>query len=207
MTENLDAQTSSENDLSRRLTLASASPSRAALLSQVALEFDICPSHVDEASLKSQHKGAVKELALTLARAKASAVIRGGYVLGADQILVCEGRLFDKPPSMEKARDTLTFLSGRHHQLVNGVSLFQNGVEVWSFENSITLKMRDLSADYIDRYLHLEGEGLLASVGAYRLEGRGPLLFDHIDGDYFSILGLPLLPVLGALRSLGIVDA
>ncbi len=189
----------------KRLTLASASPSRAALLRQIGLDFDICPSQVDEDILKKAHTGPAHDLAVTLARAKAAAVVRPGYVLGADQILVCEGRLFDKPRSRDEAFANLSFLSGKRHELVNGVSLYGDGQEVWSFQNAIALTMRPLSDDFIHTYLRDEGDRILASVGAYRLEGRGPLLFSDIAGDYFSILGLPLLPVLAALRQFDII--
>lgn len=190
-----------------RLTLASASPSRAALLRQLVLDFDICPSDVDEAMIKKAHHGAPDELAMSLARAKAAAVSRSGYVLGADQILVCDGRLFDKPISLGAAAEALSFLSGRQHALINALSLYHNGSEVWSFQNAIELTMRPLSQEYIDAYLAAEGPSVLSSVGAYKLEGRGPLLFSDIQGDYFSILGLPLLPLLEALRHYHIVEA
>ncbi|MAI68436.1 MAG: septum formation protein Maf [Rhodobiaceae bacterium] len=185
----------------KNLTLASGSQVRAELLRGAGLTFDVAVSGVDEDVIKKNHTGTPDELALKLAAAKASAVERGGLVVGADQILMCEGRLFDKPATMTAARENLKFFRGRSHALISGTVLLDNGTQTWSLIQQVHLKMRDFSDEFLDAYLEQAGENVLKSVGCYQLEGPGIQLFEAVDGDYFAILGLPLLPLLAALRA------
>ncbi len=198
-----------ENVVSRRLILASASISRATILRQAGIAFEVRVSGVDEDAIKAGHAGSDAALVLALAKAKALAVPVGDdeIVIGADQIMVCQGRRYDKPASMLVARETLRSLSGRTHYLVNGISLCTSAGEIWNYSNQIALTVRDLSEDFLDAYLAHEGDSILSSVGCYRLEALGAQLFTEISGDYFSILGLPLLPVLHELRRLSVVPS
>ena len=186
--------------LQTKLTLASKSKIRADVLRGAGLAFDISVSGVDEDALKNTHQGTAESLAVALAAEKARAVKVDGLVLGADQILECEGRLFDKPRSMQEARANLQMFRGKTHALVGGVVLVKDGEVLWQYSGRVRLTMRDFSDEFLELYLAEAGEQILASVGCYQLEGLGAHLFEAIDGDYFSILGLPLLPVLQALR-------
>jgi septum formation protein len=182
------------------LTLASGSQVRAALMRGAGLEFDIAVSGVDEDAIKADHRGTPDALALKLAEAKARAVARDGLVVGADQILVCEGTLFDKPRDIDEARENLKKFRGRTHALVSGTVLLDDGAPVWSLSEQVSLTMRAFSDEFLEAYLLEAGEDVLKSVGCYQLEGPGVQLFEAVDGDYFAILGLPLVPLLGALR-------
>ena len=144
-----------------------------------------------------------------LARAKAEAVsdlAPQAFVIGADQVLAFEGKILSKPDGMEQARSELLDLSGKGHTLHTAVALAQAGETVWSHTEASTLTMRELRPVFIGRYLAAVGEEVLSSVGAYQLEGLGAQLFRKIDGDYFSILGIPLLPLLEALRREGALE-
>ena len=189
--------------LSKKLTLASKSKIRAQILTGAGLSFDMAPSGVDEDILKQTHKSDAPALAVALAEAKAAAVTTDGLVIGADQILQCAGVLYDKPRDMDEARGNLQKFRGQTHYLIGGVVLLENGQTVWSHHQSVALHMRDFSDMFLDAYLAEAGEVILNSVGAYQLEGLGAHLFEAIDGDYFATLGLPLLPLLGALRAHG----
>lgn len=188
------------------LILASASPSRAAMLRSAGLDFSIQPARVDESEIKLalQAEGApASEAATTLAELKAqrAATAAGGdFVIGADQMLVCEGRWYDKPETMQAARDHLLSLRGRTHELVSAVVLARGGSVIWRHVDVARLTMRDFSEEFLDAYLVQAGEAVLSSVGAYQLEGLGVQLFSRIQGDFFTILGLPLLPLLDILR-------
>jgi len=126
-------------------------------------------------------------------------------VLGCDQVLVCEDRLFDKARDIAEARETLAFLRGRRHYLISACTLAEAGKVVWRYSERASLTMRDFSDDFLDEYLKNEGKLVLSSVGCYQLENRGAQLFDSITGDFFCILGLPLLPLLTALRGRGLL--
>ncbi len=144
---------------------------------------------------------------MTLAEAKATADDHGmALVIGADQLLDCDGRWFDKPASMDEAADHLRALSGRTHRLVSAVCVATGGMVTWRHVEVPLMTMRRLDDDFIAAYLDRAGPSVLESVGAYRLEGVGARLFEHIDGDYFTILSLPLLPLLAFLRQAGAVD-
>ena len=183
------------------LTLASGSQVRAALMRGAGLEFDVAVSGVDEDAIKADHRGTPDALALKLAEAKARAVDRDGLVVGADQILVCEGTLFDKPRDIDEARENLKKFRGRTHALVSGTVLLDAGAPVWSLSEQVSLTMRAFSDEFLEAYLLEAGDDVLKSVGCYQLEGPGVQLFEAVDGDYFAILGLPLVPLLAALRA------
>ena len=187
----------------KKLTLASKSKIRGTVLSGAGLDFSVQVSGVDEDALKATHKGAAEALALALAEAKAKAIEADGLIIGADQILECDGILYDKPRDMEEARHNLEIFRGQTHYLVGAVVLVENGQTIWSHCGRVALTMRDFSDAFLDAYLAAAGEQILSSVGCYQLEGLGAHLFSHIDGDYFSILGLPLLPLLDGLRAHG----
>lgn len=194
-----------------RLVLASASASRRAVLAGAGLLFEARPAAVDEAELKASARAeglSAGEAALLLASAKAERVARRdpeALVLGCDQLLECEGRWFDKPADLAEAGGHLRALSGRVHVLETATVAWRSGREVWRHLERPRLAMRPLSEGFIAAYLALEGERVLGSVGAYRLEGPGVQLFSRIEGEHSAILGLPLLPLLEFLRGHGLV--
>jgi len=190
-----------------RLILASKSAARRAMLIDAGVPFAVQVADVDEDALKTPGVDPV-ELAVELARAKALAVSRhdaDAWVLGADQTLSFEGGLVSKAPTLQAARERLSAMRGRSHQLHSGAALARNGQVVWSGADTVEMKMRDFSDAFLDAYLATEGEGLLACVGSYRLEGLGSQLFEAVEGDYFTVLGLPLWPVLAELRRAGVI--
>jgi septum formation protein len=196
-----------------QLILASSSKVRARLLEAAGLAFSVQPPGLDEHAMRQTvgSTGALspQDIAEVLARAKAEAVselMRDAFVIGADQVLAFGDRILAKPDSMEAARKELLDLSGKSHSLHSAVALARNGITAWAYSGSSTLLMRALTPQFIGRYLAAAGEEVLSSVGAYQLEGLGIQLFEKIDGDYFSILGLPLLPLLDALRREGAID-
>ena len=188
------------------LILASRSAARNALLAATALRFSASPAEIDERALEAEvlgKSGTPQRVAEALARAKAealSATHPGATIIGADQVLAVEGALLHKPETLEMARTQLEQLAGRTHQLHAGVALVRDGELLWSAVETATLTMRQASAGERDAVLAAEGQGILDCVGAYRLEGPSVHLFERIEGDYFTILGLPLLPLLAALR-------
>lgn len=192
------------------LILASASPSRRALLDAAGLAPVIRPTDVDESVIKAKMAGAkAEDIAMALAKAKGaagSARDPGAVVLAGDQILVCDGQLFDKPRDMAEARSHLRSLRGRTHTLISATVLYRDGSCVWQHSEAASLTMRSFSDAFLDGYLDRTGETVLSSVGAYRLEAEGVQLFDSVDGGYFSILGLPVVAVLEALRDLDAID-
>lgn len=196
-----------------QLILASASRGRAELLRKAGLKFHQCPAGVDERRLQAdavEPGGAVDAgaLSLMLASAKAQAVSHAeldAFVIGADQTMECGGVLFEKPPTMEAARDQLRKLRGQTHCLNSAVCVARGGQIHWSHLAKAELEMRDFSDRFLDDYCRAEGEIVLQSVGAYRIEGAGVQLFSRIDGDIFTIIGLPLLPLLGYLRKIGLL--
>lgn len=192
------------------LILASTSTARRAVLQGAGVPFEAVRSDVDEdaakAALLSEGAGP-KAVAEALAQGKAMAVskTRPGLVIGADQTLDLDGRLVDKVGDLAAARARLIELRGRTHQLHSAVSVADAGAPVWAETVSATLSMRDFSGAFLDDYLTAEGAAVLGSVGCYRLEGMGVQLFSAIDGDYFTILGLPLMGLLELLRSRGVI--
>jgi septum formation protein len=193
------------------LILASASKSRARMLQAAGLTFIVEPPGLDEAAMRTAVSGELTphDVAEVLARAKAEAVsdlARNAYVIGGDQVLACGDTVFSKPDSMEAARRQLLDLSGKKHTLHTAVAVATNGETIWAETTVATLTMRKLSPAYIGRYLAAAGEEVLSSVGAYQIESLGVQLFEAIDGDYFSILGLPLIPLLDTLRREGVIE-
>ena len=188
--------------------LASKSAARAQVLGAAGVVFDIVGAGVDEAAAKEGllARGATpRDVARALAELKAVGASQGrdGLVIGADQTLDLDGRLFDKADTMEQARERLVMLRGRTHQLHSAIVVAEKGAVLWREAPAATLTMRDFSDAFLDAYLARHGEGLLGSVGCYRLEDDGVQLFEAIDGDYFTILGLPLMGLLGVLRERG----
>ncbi|WP_305986613.1 Maf-like protein [Roseibium sp. MMSF_3544] len=194
------------------LVLASGSKIRAELMKNAGLAFEIEPADVDERAVEAPLLEAnfpPEDLASVLAEAKANDVSshRGrDLVVGADQILAFEGERRTKPEDMEAARRQLLAFSGKTHELHSAVVISQNGEAIWRHVSVARLTMRDLSPEFIGHYLADAGNTVLSSVGAYQLEGLGVQLFDKIDGDYFTILGLPMLPLLAKLRALKVIE-
>jgi septum formation protein len=191
------------------LILASASSARKNLLAAAGLQVDVQPARVDEEAIKRVFKcdrRTAADCALALAEAKARQVAeshRSALVCGADQILVCDGSWFSKPADLADARAQLEVLRGRTHELVTAACVVLDKTPIWHTAMSAKLTMRRFSEPFLDAYLGAEQTAVLESVGAYRLEGTGIQLFADIQGDYFGILGLPLLELLGFLRARG----
>ena len=196
--------------MSVRLILASGSAIRRQILDGAGLDYEVITRPVDEAAIKDAmlaENSRLRDIADALAEAKAMRVSRqeAGLVIGADQIMVMGGQLFDKPKSMEDARERLISMRGKKHELIGAVVICENGAPVWRHMCKTKLWVRDFSDDFLDWYIETEGEALMKSVGAYRFEGPGSQLFEKVEGDFFAILGLDLLPVLDFLRRRGIV--
>ncbi len=193
------------------LVLASGSRIRAELLQNAGLSIEIDPADVDERLVEApllEADFAPEDIATVLAEAKANDVSErrhGDLVIGADQILAYQGRRYTKPDDMEAARRQLLAFSGKTHELHSAVVLAQNGNAVWRHVSTARLTMRELSPQFVGQYLADVGEAALSSVGAYQLEGPGIQLFEKIEGDYFTILGLPMLPLLEELRREGLL--
>lgn len=193
-----------------RLVLASASKTRAQLLANAGIDFDVEPAHADEAALKEALRTARasgRDAALALAELKASRISAArpaDLVLGCDQLLDCAGAWFDKATDRADAGRQIALLQGRGHELATAVCAMRAGSRVWHRVEAPRLTMRRLDAPEIEGYLDAAGDEVIGCVGGYRLEGVGIHLFARIEGDYFAILGLPLLPLLGFLRGQGI---
>jgi len=190
------------------LVLASKSAARAALMRGAGLDFTTASAGVDEDVIKRgllKRGAGPREVAHVLAeeKAKACSLRESGLVIGADQTLDLEGRLMDKPANLEEARRHLLDMRGREHRLHSGLAVAQAGEIVFTTVETAVLKVRAFSDAWLDRYLDRNGAELMSSVGAYQLEGEGVQLFERIEGDYFVILGLPLLSLLSFLRDCG----
>jgi septum formation protein len=196
---------------SPRLVLASASSARRAVLAAAGLNFDAIAAAVDEATIKesAQAEGIPPtEAALMLADAKAERIARrepDALVIGCDQLLVCEGRWFDKPADLADARAHLVALRGRRHELVTAIVCHRHGRRIWQHVAIPKLTMRPVSDDFLDLYLAAEVDHVTQSVGAYRLEGPGIQLFSAVEGEHAAILGVPLLALLAFLRQHGLL--
>lgn len=192
------------------LILASTSPSRRTLLANAGLAFEIEAPGIDETEVTNSllaQRASPQDIAEQLAVMKALRVSSrqgAALVVGGDSTLACQGRLFDKPPTMAAARQQLMTLRGQTHELFSSVVVARSGARIWHFTERARLTMKPFSEAFIDAYLARAGEAVLASVGAYQLEGLGAHLFSRVDGDYFTILGLPLLPLLSFLAGHGI---
>lgn len=193
-----------------RIILASGSSIRKQLMEEAGLDFDVIVKPVDEAAIKTAmlaDSAKIRDIADALAEAKARRVSQSepGLVIGADQIMEMDGQLFDKPKDIEEARERLLEMRGKTHRLIGAVVICENGYPVWRHMSKTVLTVREFSRDFLEAYIEAEGESLTKSVGAYRFEGRGAQLFSKVDGDFFSILGLSLLPVLHYLRERGAI--
>ena len=194
------------------IILASASPFRKALLENAGVPVTAIAADIDERAVEAavERSGVTSgELAQILAEAKAvevSARHADAWVIGSDQVLSLDGEALHKAADMEEARRRLLTMSGRTHLLETGVVLARAGDVVWRHLSTAEMTMRTLTPEFIGRYLSLAGSGVLASVGAYQIEGPGIQLFGRIEGDHFTIVGLPMLPLLAALRERNVID-
>lgn len=196
--------------MTTRLVLASASPFRKAMLQNAGLQFEVKPADIDERAVE----GALTDLdaesvASVLAEAKAQDVSGrkpGSIVIGSDQTLSLDDQLLHKPQDMDEARRRLLVLSGRTHALNSAVVLARDGETLWRHVSVAHLTMRELDPGFVGRHLASVGAKALSSVGAYQYEGEGIQLFERIEGDYFTIVGMPMLPLLKELRDLAVID-
>ncbi|WP_083897389.1 nucleoside triphosphate pyrophosphatase [Azospirillum sp. B506] len=194
-----------------RLVLASGSRTRAMMLERAGVTAILDKPLVDEDEVKAAGRAegvSADIVAEALAELKAQRITRrhpGALVVGADQMLDCEGRWFDKPADRAAARAQLLDLRGKTHRLVSCAVVVRDGERIWHKVDSARLTMRNFSETFLDEYLDRVGDEVLQSVGAYQLEGLGAQLFHRVEGDFFTILGLPLLPLLGFLRVHGVV--
>lgn len=193
------------------IVLASASGIRAGLLRQNGVAFEIVPARIDETAIleaMQSEAAPARDIADALAEMKALRVSQrmpGALVIGCDQVLVCEGRLFQKPTDLLEARAHLSTLRGKTHELLSAVVVCRDSRPEWRHIGRAQLTMREFSDAFLDDYVARHGDDLLATVGCYKLEEDGASLFSRVAGDYFSILGLPLLELLGFLRMRGMI--
>ena len=194
------------------LILASGSSVRTRLLTAAGVEHTVHPADVDEAAVRdgmTAENASHGDIAEALAELKAQTVAQthpGKLVLGADQILSCDGRVFEKPRGLPGVRAHLNALMGKEHSLFNAACIVRDGEVVWHHLGQPVLHMRRLSEGFVEGYIAAVGEDVCQSVGAYQLEGRGVQLFSRIDGDFFDILGLPMLPLLEYLRKQQVIE-
>ena len=197
------------------IVLASGSRARRELLAAAGVPFTVQAADVDEPAIRARMYGAdpgidPKKVAAALAAAKAEDVsgkIAGSLIIGADQVLALGGELLSKAPSIEEARSALRRLRGRTHELHSAVAFAERGKVTWAHVATARLTMRDFSDAFLEDYLTRAGDRVSQTVGAYELEGLGVQLFDKIEGDYFTVLGLPLLQVLAELRAREIIPS
>lgn len=199
--------------MTRPLILASQSPFRRTLMEHAGLKFRAIAADIDERAIEAELERlspSPSDTALHLAEAKAQAVSAANpdcLVIGSDQTLSLGARIFHKPADLEAAKAHLAALSGKTHALNSAVVIVADGEVRWRHVSTARLTMRPLTSAFIDRHLARVGDRVLGSVGAYQLEGEGIQLFEAIDGDYFTIIGLPMLPLLAQLREMGAIDA
>lgn len=189
------------------IVLASQSASRKAMLEAAGVAFMAEPAHLDERGLEAGLSGtAAADVSLALAEAKALAVSTnrpGELVLGSDSLVEVAGRRFDKPKNRENAAEHLRFFSGKVMELHSAAALARDGAVIWRHAAMASLQVIDMSEEFIESYLAVEWPAVAGCVGVFRIEGRGVQLFESIRGDHFTVLGMPLLAVLGVLRKLG----
>jgi septum formation protein len=193
------------------IILASQSASRQAMLAAADVPFAAIPAHIDERAIEESQRGKPPEvIALLLAEQKAFAVScehPQALVLGSDSLVAVDGQRFDKPRSRDEAAAHLRFFSGKVMHLHSAAALVRDGVTLWTHVAQAVLHVRAMSEPFIEAYLAAEWPAVAGCVGVFRIEARGVQLFDAIDGDHFTVLGMPLLPVLGALRDLEAIPA
>lgn len=195
----------------REIILASGSAVRRQVLASAGVLFSVEPAAVDEGAIRAEmtsESDCVEpgDVAGVLARAKAEAVSRlhpGALVIGADQVLWMGSKLYEKPANLAEARDHLDRFRGRTHELHSAVVIAENGYSTWGTVATAHMTMRPFSDAFLDAYVARAGDRICKSVGAYEYEGLGMQLFDHVAGDYFTVLGLPMMPVLAELRARG----
>jgi septum formation protein len=191
------------------LVIASKSAVRRAVLEAAGIPLEVCPADIDERAIEARSAAAAPgDVAALLAREKAreiAAVMPGRLVLGADQTLALGSRRFSKPVDRAAAREQLQALCGRTHELHSAVAVVRDGEVLYDRVEVARLTMRNFADDFLDRYIETAGSAVTASVGAYQLERTGIHLFSRIEGDHFTVLGLPLLPLLEFLRDQGLV--
>jgi len=193
------------------LVLASSSPFRAKMLTAAGVGLTVEVPGVDEVAVREslRAEGArVEDVAIALGELKAASISQKhpqALVIGSDQMLDCNGVWFEKPADRDHARASLIALAGREHRLVTSVVVARGGSRIWHAMDTVRMSMRPLSEAFIDQYLDVMGDEATSSVGAYQLEGLGAQLFTAVEGDYFTVLGLPLLPLLDFLRTHGVL--
>jgi septum formation protein len=189
------------------LVLASMSRARQTLLREAGIPFIIQPANIDEREIERDlNSKSADQIAQTLAQAKALYVsknFKDRLVLGADQVASCEGRIFGKAENITKARELLLSLSGRRHRLHSALCLAQNDTIIFQTLAYADLHVRQITSDFIDTYIEEMGDKILSSAGGYQIEALGAQLFSSIEGDHWTIMGLPILPLLDALRNEG----
>ena len=187
-----------------KIILGSSSPSRRKILKKAGINFISKSPSLKESLEKKKYKGPREKLPLYLAEKKALSIKASheDIIIGADQILLFKGRVYDKPKSMREAKTHLTNLSGKTHHLISGTTIIKNKKTLWRHTNKAKMKMRPISKKEIEEYLFLSGEIILKSVGAYNIEGHGVRLFSKIEGDFYSIVGLPLIPLLNKINKM-----
>lgn len=201
--------------MATRIVLASGSAARQSLLANAGVTFDVVPSRIDEGvAREALYSGGdapdPSDVAEVLARAKAtdvSAREAGAIVIGGDQVLSLDERVFQKPADMDEARGQLLELRGRTHALHTAVVIAEDGEVTWAHVDVANITMRSFSAAFVGQYLAMAGPDILQSVGCYHLEGLGVQLMEDVSGDFFTVLGLPMLPLLAELRARGVVGS
>lgn len=195
--------------MARKLILASGSPIRWQMLTQAGVAFDVQTARIDEDMIKDSllaEQATARDIADALAELKARKISDrnpGALVIGCDQVLSFENRLISKPGSRDDARDQLSEMRGKRHQLLSAAVICEDGQPLWRFVGTVRLLMRDFSDEFLDGYLDRNWPGVADSVGAYKLEEEGVRLFSRVEGDYFTVLGMPLLELLSYLTLRG----
>jgi len=194
------------------IILASGSSIRAALLTQAGIPFEARPARVDEDAIKAallMEDATPRDVADALAEFKARKIAEkdpGAVVIGSDQVLEYQGRILSKPETAEDAAEQLRTLRGKQHKLLSAVVVYHEAEPVWRYVGQVRLLMRDISDEYLSDYVARNWPGISESVGSYKLEEEGARLFSRIEGDYFTVLGLPLLELIGFLTQRGEID-
>ena len=188
-----------------KIILGSSSPSRKKLLKNTGIDFKVKSPTIDEATQKKEFKGKKKDLAIYLAEKKALSIHAEpkDIIIGADQVLLHNNKIYDKPKSIQEAKRHLKELSNKTHSLISGTVISKKNKIIWRHQRVSKLEMHKLTNKEINEYLSQSGKGILKCVGAYNIEGYGSKLFKKIDGDFFSIVGLPLIQLLNAINKIG----